>query len=163
MTFWYVLRNGLNFFKLFHFHLGLIMTPHVLYDHMTYVYSFSHVLFFTRSHGQEKSLSYYDLFRLWSITLWMHSHPHFLLLPLQSPHPYTHHQYPHNRAPPGEECVMAPMYEEEEDLGYMVEDYVQPKLRPAKVGLVLPSNPSARPVEQGYREPLLDQARFGRQ
>ena len=29
---------------------------------MTYVYSFSYVLFFTRSHGQEKSLSYYDLF-----------------------------------------------------------------------------------------------------
>ena len=36
------------------------MTPHVSYDHMTYVYSF--VSFFTRSHGQEKSLSYYDLF-----------------------------------------------------------------------------------------------------
>ena len=29
---------------------------------MTYVYSFSYVSFFTRSHGQEKSLSYYDLF-----------------------------------------------------------------------------------------------------
>ena len=63
MTFWYVFRNGLNFFKLFklYFHLGLITTPHVLYVHMTYVYSFSHVSFFTRSHGQEKSLSYYDL------------------------------------------------------------------------------------------------------
>ena len=38
------------------------MTPHVLYVHMTYVYSFSYVSFFTRSHGQEKSLLYYDLF-----------------------------------------------------------------------------------------------------
>ena len=64
MTFWYVFWNGLTFFELFNFifHLGLIMTPHVLYVHMTYVYSFSHVSFFTRSHGQEKSLSYYDLF-----------------------------------------------------------------------------------------------------
>ena len=49
--------NFLNFI----FHTGLITTPHVLYVHMTYVYSFSHVSFFTRSHGQEKSLSYYDL------------------------------------------------------------------------------------------------------
>ena len=29
---------------------------------MTYVYSFSYVSFFTRSHGQEKSSLYYDLF-----------------------------------------------------------------------------------------------------
>ena len=42
MTFWYVFWNGLNFFELFklYFHLGLITTPHVLYVHMTYVYSF---------------------------------------------------------------------------------------------------------------------------
>ena len=37
------------------------MTP-MFYDHMTYVYSFSYVSQFTQSHGQEKSLSYYDLF-----------------------------------------------------------------------------------------------------
>ena len=55
------LWNGLNFFKLY-FHLGLITTPHVLYVHMTYVYSISYVSHFTRSYGQEKSLSYYDLF-----------------------------------------------------------------------------------------------------
>ena len=63
MTFWYIFGTDLTFFKLFklYFHLGLIMTPHVLYVHMTYVYSFSHVSFFTRSHGQEKSLLYYDL------------------------------------------------------------------------------------------------------
>ena len=42
MTFWYVFWNGLNFFELFklYFHSGLITTPHVLYVHMTYVYSF---------------------------------------------------------------------------------------------------------------------------
>ena len=83
MTFWYVFWNGLNFFELFklYFHLGLITTPHVLYDHMTYVYSFSHASFFTRSHGQEKSLSYYDLlYDFRSFTLWTHPHPHSLPL-----------------------------------------------------------------------------------
>ena len=35
MTFLVHLRNGLNFFELFIFLLGLITTPHV---HMTYVY-----------------------------------------------------------------------------------------------------------------------------
>ena len=47
MTFWVHLWNGLNFFELFklYFHLGLITTPHVLYVHMTYVYSFSYVSF----------------------------------------------------------------------------------------------------------------------
>ena len=40
MTFWYVFQNGLNLlnFLNFYFYLGLIMTPHVSYDHMTYVY-----------------------------------------------------------------------------------------------------------------------------
>ena len=63
MTFWYIFGTDLTFsnFLNFYFHLGLITTLHVLYVHMTYVYSFSHVSFFTRSHGQEKSLSYYDL------------------------------------------------------------------------------------------------------
>ena len=64
MTFWYVFGTDLTFsnFLNFYFHLGLITTPHVLYVHMTYVYSFLHASFFTRSYGQEKSLSYYDLF-----------------------------------------------------------------------------------------------------
>ena len=58
------LWNGLNFFQTFiiSFSLGIDHDPYVLYDHMTYVYSFSYISFFTRSHGQEKSLSYYDLF-----------------------------------------------------------------------------------------------------
>ena len=43
MTFWYVLWNGLNFFELFklYFHLRLITTPHVLYDHETYISFFT--------------------------------------------------------------------------------------------------------------------------
>ena len=49
--------NFLNFYS----SLGIDHDHHVLYVHMTYVYSFSHVSFFTRSHGHEKSLSYYDL------------------------------------------------------------------------------------------------------
>ena len=97
MTFWYVLSEWThNFFELFNFilHLGLITNPHVLYVHMTYVYSFSHVSFFTRSHGQEKSLSYYDLLHdFQSSTLWTHPHPHFLLSPPQPHHPYTPRLY----------------------------------------------------------------------
>ena len=74
MTFWYVFWNGLNFFKLFklYFHLGLITTPHVLYVHMTYVHSFSHA-FFTQSHGQEKSSSYYDLLYDFGVLLYGHT------------------------------------------------------------------------------------------
>ena len=49
MTFWYIFGTDLTFFELFklYFHLGLITTPHVIYVHMTHVYSFSHVSFFT--------------------------------------------------------------------------------------------------------------------
>ena len=36
--------------------------PHVLYAHMTYICFFLYVSLFTRLYGQEKSLSYYDLF-----------------------------------------------------------------------------------------------------
>ena len=54
----------------------------------------------------------------------------------------------------GEEYVTAPTYAEAGDLGYTVEDYVQPKLGPAKVRLVLPSNPSVQQVGRCYREPL---------
>ena len=64
MTFWYAFWNGLNFFELFKllFSLGIDHNPHVSYVHMTYVYSFSYVFHFTQSHGQEKSLLYYDLY-----------------------------------------------------------------------------------------------------
>ena len=63
MTFWYVLSERTYIIQtfLFYFHLRLITTPHVLHDHMTYVYSLSYVFPFTRYYGQEKSLSYYDL------------------------------------------------------------------------------------------------------
>ena len=64
MTFWYVFRNGLNFFELFKFYssFGIDHEPPCFYVHMTYVYSFSYVSLLTISHDQEKSLSYYDLF-----------------------------------------------------------------------------------------------------
>ena len=39
MTFWYVFGTDLSFSNFLNFYLGLIMTPHVLYVHMTYVYS----------------------------------------------------------------------------------------------------------------------------
>ena len=64
MTFWYIYENGLTFFELFklYFHLGLITTPLCsLHSHDLCLFPF-HVSFFTRSHGQEKSLLYYDLF-----------------------------------------------------------------------------------------------------
>ena len=72
MTFWYVLlERTYFFFKLFIIlRLGLITTPHVLYVHMTYVYSFSYVSVFTRSYGQEKSLSYYDLLLTFEVLLY---------------------------------------------------------------------------------------------
>ena len=42
MTFWYVFRNGLNFFELFklYFHLGLITTPHALCPYAPMPYAF---------------------------------------------------------------------------------------------------------------------------
>ena len=61
MTFWYVLRNGLNFFELFKllFSLGIDHDPPCsLCSNDLCLSLFS---FFTRSYGQEKSLSYYDL------------------------------------------------------------------------------------------------------
>ena len=59
MTFWYVFWNGLSFFELFNFHssLGIDHDPPC----SLCLFPFPYVSFFTRSHGQEKSLSYYDL------------------------------------------------------------------------------------------------------
>ena len=65
MTNWYVFGTDLTFSNFFIlFSLGIDHDPHVLYVYMTHVYSISYVPFLTRSHGQEKSLSYYDLFDL---------------------------------------------------------------------------------------------------
>ena len=92
--------NGLTFFELFKllFSLGIDHDSHVLYVHMTYVSSF------TRSHGQEKSLSYYDLlYDFRSSTLWTHPHPHSLPFPPQIHHPYTRHLCRSTTDPLGEE------------------------------------------------------------
>ena len=109
--------NGLTFFKLFFIILlGLITTPHVLYVHMTYVYSLSYVSSFTRSHGQEKSLSYYDLLLRSTTDLRTHSHPRFLLFPLLSHHPYTPHLCQSTTAPLGEGYHLAVRYGHPEEL-----------------------------------------------
>ena len=56
--------TDLIFFELFklYFLLGLIMTPHVSMFTWLMFIPLLHDSFFTRSHGQEKLLSYYDLF-----------------------------------------------------------------------------------------------------
>ena len=147
MTFWYVYSERTYFFSNFYlyFHLGLITTPHVLYVHMTYVYSLYHVSFFTRSHGQEKSLSYYDLFRLQSTNLRTHPHPHFLLLPPQPHHPYTPHLCRSTTAPPGEGYHPVKKCGHPADPDYTSEDSHHSRLGTAKVEWVLPSRKSAPP------------------
>ena len=59
MTFWYVfIGTDLTFsklFKTFILHLGLITTPHVLYVHMTYVYSFFHMFHSSHNHMAKRS------------------------------------------------------------------------------------------------------------
>ena len=103
--------NGLNFFELFklYFHLGLITTPHAFYVHMTYVYSFSHVSFFTRLYGQEKSLSYYDLLLTSEYYYSDTSPPSFSSIsstkppPLNSPSTSTSDGPTWRRIPPGRE------------------------------------------------------------
>ena len=65
MTFWYVFRNGLTFFELFKLYSSLGIDhdpPCFLCSHDLCLFLFHYVSSFTRSHGQEKSLSYYDLF-----------------------------------------------------------------------------------------------------
>ena len=67
MTFWYIVIGTdltfSNFFKLLFFTWDWSRPP--MFSMFTWLMfiPFSHVSFFTRSHGQEKSLSYYDLFK----------------------------------------------------------------------------------------------------
>ena len=70
MTFWYVFGTDLYFLN-FYSSLGIDHDPHVIYVHMTYVQIlFFYVSLFTRSHGQEKSLSYYDLLEDFGVLLY---------------------------------------------------------------------------------------------
>ena len=159
MTFWYVFWNRLNFFELFklYFHLGLITTPHVLYVHMTYVYSFSYVSFFTRSYGQEKSLSYYDLlYDFWSSTLRMHPHSHSLPSPPQPHHPYTPCLCQSTTIQSGEGHHLTSMCGPTEDPASNEEDFPPTRLGTATVERVLPSMKSIQQDGPCCQEPSLD-------
>ena len=153
MTFWYVFIGTDLIFSNFYlyFHLGLITTPHVLYVHMTYV------SFFARSHGQEKSLSYYDLlYDFRSSTLRTHPHPHFPLLPPQTHHPYTPRLCRTTTAPLGEGFHPVTKYGHPAILDCTLEDSRHSRLSTAKVEWVLPSRKSAPRDGRCYREPSPD-------
>ena len=81
-----MIETDLYFLNFLNFPFGIDHDPHVLYVHMTYDYSsYSYVSHFTQSHGQEKSLSYYDLFNfrvlLYGHTPTLISFIHFLYTP----------------------------------------------------------------------------------
>ena len=74
MTFWYVFIGTdltfLNFLN-FYFSLGIDYDPPCfLHSHDLCLFPFSYVSFFTRSHGQEKSLSYYDPFMTFGVLIY---------------------------------------------------------------------------------------------
>ena len=144
MTFWYVFvgtdllfSNFLNFYSSF----GIDHDPPCSHD-----LCISYVSFFTQLYGQEKSLSYYDLFYDFrSSILQTHPHPHFLLLPLQPHHPYTPHLCRSTTVPPGEGYHPAAKYDHPEGLSCTSEDSFHSRLGTAMVEWVLPSMKSARP------------------
>ena len=107
MTFWYVLLERTYFFSNFlnfYSSLGIDHDPPCSLCSHDLCLFLLHVSFFTRSLGQEKSLSYYDLlYDFRSFTLWTHPHPHFPLFPPQPHHPYTPRLCRPMTAPPGEE------------------------------------------------------------
>ena len=73
MTFWYAFGTDLTFSNFFNFisSLGIDHEPPCsLYSHDLCLFLFPYVSFFTRSHGQEKSLSYYDLFDFGVLTFY---------------------------------------------------------------------------------------------
>ena len=156
------LWNGLTIFSNFLnfiFTSGLITTPHVLYNHMTYVYSLFLCFILHNDHMAKRSRYRIMIFyRLRSTTLRTPLHPRFLLPP---PHPYTHHRGPRNTDRSEGGSHPDAKYGEVVDPDCREEDYVRPRLEPATVGLVLPSIQSERPAERYYREPSPDQARFG--
>ena len=158
------LWNGLIFFELFLtlFSLGIDHDPPCSHDLCLFL--FSYVSFFTRSQGQEKSLSCYDLFDFGVLSI-LRTHPHFHspLLPFRPHHPYTHLPSPRSTDRSEGESLPDATCGEAASPDYKEEDYARPRLTPAMVELVLPSKKSGQPGGRYYREPLLAQARFGRQ
>ena len=153
------LWNGLNFFELFifHFHLGMITTPHALYVHMTYVYSL--FLMFQSSHDHMAKRSHYHIMILSfrsTTDLWTHPHSHFLLLPPQSHHPYTPRLCRTTTALFGGGYHPVAKCGHPEDLSCTEEDSSHSRLGTAKVEWVLPSRKSVQPDGLGCREPSPD-------
>ena len=95
----------LNFFN-FYFLLRLVMTPHVLHDHMIYVYSFSLCFMFLTLHNNMAKRSHYHIMIFSTSEFYSTDtpHPHFPLLPPLSHHPNTHHQCLHSMGQPRGEC-----------------------------------------------------------
>ena len=155
MTFWYVLRNGLNFFELFKtlFSLGIDHDPHV---HMTYVYSLFLCFILHMITWPREVIIILRSFWLWSSILWTHPHPHFLLFPPQPHHPYTPRLYQPTRAPPGEGHHLGEKCGRLANLSCTSEDFLHSRLGTAKVERVLPSRKSARPDEPCCQEPSPD-------
>ena len=166
MTFWYVFTEWTyffsNFFKLYF--LGIDHDPPCsLCSHDLCLFLF---LMFHSSHDHMAKRSHYRIMifcGLRSSILRTHPHPHSLPLPPQLHHPYTHHLGPRNTDPPGEESPLDEMCGDQGGPDCTEEDYVRPRLEPARVRLVLPSKKSGPQDGRCCREPLPDQARFGRQ
>ena len=157
MTFWYVLSEQTYFFLNFlNFLLGIDHDPHVLYVHMTYVYSFLLCFILHAIIWPREVIIVLWSFRLRSTNLWTHPHPHFLLLPPQTHHPYTPRLCRSTTAPPGEGYHPVAKYGYQEDPGYTSEDSRHSRLGIAKVVWVLPSRKSAQPDGWCCREPLPD-------
>ena len=155
MTFWYVFWNGLNFFELFNF-WDWSWPPCSLWSHDLCLLLFScfisHMIIWPR----EVIIVLWSFINFGVSILWMHPHPHFLLLPLQPHHPYTPRLYQSTTAPLGEGHHPAERYDHPEDPNCTEEDFHRSRLGTAKVEWVLPSKKSGRCDGWHCQEPSPD-------
>ena len=86
----------------------------------------------------------------------MHPHPHFLPLPPQLHHPYTHHLCQSTTGQPARVSLPDEMYDQEEGRVYTMEDSGRSRLGTAKVKWVLPSETSTQWDGRCCWEPSLD-------
>ena len=132
------------------------MTPHVLYVHMTYVYSLFLCFILHTITWPREVIIILRSFRLWSSILWTHPHPHSLPLPLQLHHPYTPHLCRSTTAPLEGGYHPVKKYGHPGDPCCTEEDSPHSRLGTAKVERVLPSRKSARPDVPCCQEPSPD-------